>query len=87
MKCPQCGCEHMVYTEYREPNSLPWFNILFVLFALIFNNLPGLLSIISIVINSLVFVIAVIFNIVAYIKRPKSMTKATCPECGYVILN
>ena len=87
MKCPQCGCEHLVYTEHNPTNVLPWFNIVFLIAAIAVGRLSISMTDTMFTYFLVIIVLDIIFNVVCLFVRPKSRTKATCPECGYYILN
>jgi len=87
MKCPVCGCEHLVYTEHRPTNVLPWFNVVFILIMIFLNRSNFLLNEDAFYAQLAIIAICFLYNVLCFFLRPKSRTKATCPECGYFILN
>ena len=88
MNCPVCNCEHLVYTEHRPANVLPWFNFVFLIAALLVNGYsPLVMSDEDFAIQLGILVLDIIFNVLCVIFCPKSRTKATCPECGWYLIN
>ena len=87
MKCPVCDCEHLVYTEHRPTNVLPWFNVVFILIMIFLNRSIFLVDKVFFNIQIATIVICFIYKVVCFFLRPKSRTKATCPECGWYLIN